>query len=311
MDEQKGRWITTKKKHRHVFIPAGKDVGEVLKETFSKYNDDDYDFYEDGDEEEYKTYDADYEEEFDDNHYEELKERLSNAWVEYLPSFEPEVEARYEDGQLTDEQYKKLKDMINKYDEAHKYDESEEDDYYSVDENNFRKNKETLQRAEEIIFDIADGSNSSNKRAIDTATKKLVNEYKLNYDEAKKIAMKAYDNLYNEEFNDAYEKVLSFGTRPDKEKEPEEYAKYMEAYNNYKDKIKKPNEEEFNDEPNESNYYNYFKDWPEEYSHIFKKENEAGKNKNGPIFEKDGKFYQAMPDGKLVIGFKLKDFLEG
>lgn len=61
---KKGRWITTKKNHRRVFIPEGKDTGEVLKEMFGKYNDDDYDFYEDGDEEEYKTYDADYDEEF-------------------------------------------------------------------------------------------------------------------------------------------------------------------------------------------------------------------------------------------------------
>ena len=62
-----GRWITTKKNHRHIFIPAGKDAGEVLKETFAKYNDDDYDYYEDGDDEEYKDFDSSYDEEFDDN----------------------------------------------------------------------------------------------------------------------------------------------------------------------------------------------------------------------------------------------------
>lgn len=38
MENEKGRWITTKTK-KHVFIPEGRDVGEVLEETFSKYED--------------------------------------------------------------------------------------------------------------------------------------------------------------------------------------------------------------------------------------------------------------------------------
>lgn len=68
-----GRWITTKKSHRHVFIPAGKDAGEVLKETFAKYNDDDYDYYEDNDEE-YKDFDSNYDEEFDDKSDDSLRD---------------------------------------------------------------------------------------------------------------------------------------------------------------------------------------------------------------------------------------------
>lgn len=54
-----GRWITTKK-GRHVFIPEGKDVDELLKEKFG----------DDGDSEDiefdYSKYDIDQEEEFND-----------------------------------------------------------------------------------------------------------------------------------------------------------------------------------------------------------------------------------------------------
>ena len=40
MKNEKGRWITTKK-GRHVFIPEGKDIGEVLKEKFGEYDEED------------------------------------------------------------------------------------------------------------------------------------------------------------------------------------------------------------------------------------------------------------------------------